>query len=89
MRAMDLPIYWMILFETSHALRLGSDKTKVKSGMFQRRVFAQFRPILPNRILIEFADFAERNSDLFDARDTCLFDDLVKDCFCGLLFTHG
>jgi len=89
MRAMDLPIQRMIFFETSHALRFTSDKTKTKLRMFQQRILAKFIPTLPDDILIKLGYFSDRDLHHFDTLRLIMLDDLIEHCFCGSLFSHG
>lgn len=44
--------------------------------------------MISNHIPVKLAYLTERYVDLPDARSACLLDDLIEDCFCGLLFTH-
>ena len=63
---MDLSIYRMIFFETSHALGLGSDKTKVKFCMFQWCTPAEIGPILAKEVWIDLTDLAKCDLNLLD-----------------------
>lgn len=85
---MDRPVLRMVFFETCHALRFGSDKTKAKFGMFHWRAGAQFRPMLFDEPPIEPGHFTDRNQDLTDARGLNLPDDSIEKRLRGLLFTH-
>ncbi len=68
MRAVDLSIYRMIFPETSHALDLCLNQTKMKLRSFHRSSLAEFTPMFLDGILIEFGEFAEsqvKGADMF------------------------
>jgi hypothetical protein len=85
---MDGSVRGMIFFETRHALRLGSDKTKTNLRAFQDRAFAQLDPLLLDNALIEFGYFADGNLNLPDALRTRMLDGFIENHFCGSLFMH-
>ena len=85
---MNGAVHRMIFFEACHALHLGTDKTKVNPGMFQRRAFAQCKPMLLDNTLIKLGYFTNRKLDLVDAFCLRLSDDFVEERLCGLFFTH-
>lgn len=86
---MDDAVHWTIFFETCHALRLGMNETDAKPGMFQRRAFGQFAPVILERVPIEFGQFAQRQMDVLDARRLRVVDHLFDEGFDGLKFAHG
>jgi hypothetical protein len=65
---MDPAIHGMIFLETGHALRLGTDKTDVKLRPFQRRAFAQFHPVTPDRLRVELGNLPQPEKYSLGAR---------------------
>lgn len=85
---MDTPGGGTIFLETRHALRLGMDETDAKPGVFQRRAFGQFAPVILERVPVGFGEFAQRQMDLLDARRIRAANHLFDEGFDGAKFAH-